>query len=535
MSKVNRYGICGLWMLAGLLLAGCGGGSSSPGLVPGSGSGSIPPELTSGLVRISGATPFTATCNGASQTGILYLNAEVEPNVAVNPTNPANIIGAWQQDRWSTGGAQGLMAAASFDGGKTWTRQALPLSNCAGGSDLERASDPWVSFAPDGTAYAISISFNDSPGKVNGVLVTRSTDGGASWSAPTTLIRDTTLGIFNDKESITADPLDSNYVYAVWDRLNGSQLGPTYFARTIDGGQTWEPAQKIYDPGVTRQTINNIILVLPDGTVVDMFTEIDFAGAQAYSTLRFIRSSDHGASWSAPVSVSDIQSVGVTDPESGTNVRDGSGLADVAVGPNGTLYAVWQDSRFSNGDHDGIAYSYSTDGGTIWSTPVEINGVPSVQAFTPSVAVRADGTIGVTYFDFRDNTGASSLPTTYWLAQSTDGVHWSESQVAGPFDLITAPYAEGLFLGDYQGLDSVGSAFLPFFVKTNSGDTSNRTDVWARPPSTSVLAAKSVHVARQAPPYVIDAGMRARMSANTVRLLMSRPHHIAIPEGIPPP
>jgi hypothetical protein len=51
-------------------------------------------------VQASGAiSPFTAGCNGAPQSGINYPNSEVEPWVAVNPTDSTNIVGAWQQDR----------------------------------------------------------------------------------------------------------------------------------------------------------------------------------------------------------------------------------------------------------------------------------------------------------------------------------------------------------------------------------------------------------------------------------------------------
>ena len=56
---------------------------------------------------------------------------------------------------------------------------------------------------------------------------------------------------------------------------------------------------------------------------------------------------------------------------------------------------------------------------------------------------------------------------------------WRESHVAGPFDLSIAPFAEGLFLGDYHGLTSIGATFVPFNVRTNSGNAGNRTDVFA--------------------------------------------------------
>lgn len=47
---------------------------------------------------------------------------------------------------------------------------------------------------------------------------------------------------------------------------------------------------------------------------------------------------------------------------------------------------------------------------------------------------------------------------------------------------ITAPNAEGFFIGDYQGLDVLpSSSFHPFFVQTNAGNLTNRTDVFFAP------------------------------------------------------
>ena len=103
------------------------------------------------------------------------------------------------------------------------------------------------------------------------------TDGGAS---------------FNDKESLTADPGDARYVYAVWDRLTGNN-GPTWFARTTNAGTSWEAARNIYDPGINSQTLNNQIVVLPDGTLVNFFTELANVGAQN-ARLRIIRHADQG-------------------------------------------------------------------------------------------------------------------------------------------------------------------------------------------------------------------------------------------------
>ena len=121
-------------------LAACGGGSSSSGSSP---SGPNLPPPAAPLVRVSEASPYAADCGGAIQQGsVVYQDAEVEPYEAVNPTNPSNVIGIWQQDRWSDGGAHGLVAASSMDGGKTWKEQPLPMSTCAAATWARTTSVP---------------------------------------------------------------------------------------------------------------------------------------------------------------------------------------------------------------------------------------------------------------------------------------------------------------------------------------------------------------------------------------------------------
>src|SRR6186997_622347 len=74
-------------------------------------------------VASGGVSPFAGCTIGAvDATSVNYPNTEVEPFVAVNPTNVSNIIGAFQQDRWSDGGSRGLVASSSFDNGTTWSQ-----------------------------------------------------------------------------------------------------------------------------------------------------------------------------------------------------------------------------------------------------------------------------------------------------------------------------------------------------------------------------------------------------------------------------
>jgi hypothetical protein len=145
----------------------------------------------------------------------------------------------------------------------------------------------------------------------------------------------------------------------------------------------------------------------------------------------------------------------------------------------GALYVVWQDARFSGGRREGIAFSKSTNGGLTWSTPIQLNRVTSVQAHTPTVDAADDGSVAVTYYDFRKDTpNPKVFLSDYWQLTSSDGGKtWREKHLAGSFNMLNAPLDDGgYFLGDYQSLAHRGDDFVPFFVTAVSGK--NPSDVF---------------------------------------------------------
>lgn len=463
------------------------------------------------LVAVSGASPFPPACNGAPQpqTSVEYRGSEVEPWIDANPADPGNLLAVWQQDRYSDGGANGLGVAITRNGGASWAQ--VPPSNlprfarCQGAlpgseGDYERASDPWVSFGPGGDAYAVSLSFNESRDLASAILVSESRDGGASWGPVSVIRRDASPLVFNDKESITADYTDARYVYVVWNRLedfnDDSYKGPTWYARSVDGGATWESAKVILDPGVNDQTIGNQIVVMPDGDLVNGYSLIK----DGTRSVAVIRSSDKGQSWAPQVVISPHGTVGVRDPRTGEPVRTGDVLPELASDErlgSDTVYMVWQDARFSAVRRDQIAFAKSTDGGATWSTPKRISTQPGTQAFTPAIRVDAAGNVGVTHYDFRNDTVASpGLETDMWFLRSVDGgqTFAEERLTPSSFDMRSAPVARGFFVGDYTGLAAAGDAFKPLFSQAGAGGT----DVF----STSVrapLPASAVPPARPGP------------------------------------
>ncbi|GLZ35117.1 hypothetical protein Lesp02_73040 [Lentzea sp. NBRC 105346] len=468
------------------------------------------------LSQASGASAFAVNCNGAPQGGTTFPNSEVEPFVGVNPTNSQNLIGVYQQDRISTGGANGLGTSVSANGGASWTQLgvgALPrFTRCAGAApgsvgDYERATDPWITFGANGRAYQMSLSFNDTRDLKNAMLVSRSNDGGLTWDTPKELIVDTDPHVFNDKNSMTADPFNARNVYGVWDRLvfpnarAGGQsfltaaafTGPTYFTRTTNGGASWEPARNIFDPGQNDQTIGNQIAVTGQGALVNIMTVFrnDNSEGRKGGTVSVLRSTDKGATWSGEIPVGRLGTVGVRDPRDGADVRTGDIIPSIATDPrpgHNEVYAVWQDARWNGFQRDQIAFSKSADGGLTWSPAVRINAVGTTQAFTAAIAVDAAGNIAVTHYDFRNDTTAStSLDTDVWVLRSSNGgASWSEERVTpSSFDMRQAPFARGFFVGDYEGLAATGETFKPFFTMSNPATDTFGTTVSAPfPPQT---------------------------------------------------
>jgi hypothetical protein len=225
-------------------------------------------------------------------TTTIHVGASVEPTIAVNPKKPNHIVAVWQQDRISNGGALEAGIAYSWDSGKTWRKSKVPFQICDRGF-IQRVSDLWLSYSKDGskvflTAFVINATNDINTLNQQGIVVTSSEDGGARWSDPVflaanqntanTLNAATGTAPFDDKGSITADPNNKDFAYAVWDRFDtaASFHSSTFISRTTNGGQSFLPHQVLYDPfpdltaknksnGIQNDcsTTNNVVVVLP--------------------------------------------------------------------------------------------------------------------------------------------------------------------------------------------------------------------------------------------------------------------------------
>jgi hypothetical protein len=474
--------------------------------------------FASSLLQVSDPSPYAGCTIGGGPGAVNFPSAEVEPFIATDPRSPGHLLGTWQQDRWNDGGAHGLVSAVTFDGGRHFRQSTMPFSECApGGLPYERASDPGVAFDRTGLAYSIGLSFDESTFR-NAVGVARSLDRGRTWIDAQTVIQDVGAlpngNPFNDKELVFADPTRSGTAYAVWGRFVDvpgapatvtrqparprpegtrrsaadpapvAQAAPAMLSLTRDGGRHWSTPKVIVPAAANEFTGSNYLVVdSRNGTLYDF---MDFTTADSHDHLAFVRSTDGGETWSEKRFFQDMDLAGANDPVTGEHVRVGAGVPIPAIDARtGRLYDVWEDASMSPGRFDQVLAVTSGDGGRTWSAPTLVSTPTGRPAFTPTVAVAEDGTVGVTYYDYRflaaNNT--TTLPTDTWLKKARGDEHLAfgpDLHVSGSFDMLVAPFVDtrGHFVGDYEGLSAARGRFHPLFVRASNGDLSNRTDVF---------------------------------------------------------
>jgi len=450
-----------------LPLAGCDSGQVTEPSLP-------PPHIISGPLIVP--TACATRAQSPDHPG--------EPSLAVDPTNPSQLVATWQENR--SPDEVGNVVAVSHDGGSTWTRAALPsVLTCTGGPYVH-ATDPWVSIGRDGTVYlsALVARPRSSTGTTRDIVVSISHDHGGSWEAPVVLQSLTAPPAQPDKDAILADPRRPGVAYAVWVEypVAGNAQPVTdevVFARTTDAGRTWSKPASIYSGNDEAQ--QNQLLMTAGGVLLDVFIE----GASLPGTphppplpvkIRVMRSTNQGQTWSPPIDAASFTYTNAVDPGTGGQLRF-FGQQITAAAAGNAVYVAWFEVHK---DFSTILVARSEDAGLHWRAPqVVVREKP--QAFLPTLAVAGDATVGMLWFDVRHFTpGSARLDTDVWFSTSRNrGSSWTERHAAGPFDLRSAPGGSlGPFIGDYMGLVGLPDGFAAVFIQARPQSRNGPTDVF---------------------------------------------------------
>jgi hypothetical protein len=429
-----------------------------------------------------------SVCNGASNTGEnigtlpyvtqadsnsgypaaepMLVKDHSESDIRVDPTNPNHLIGS---SKWivSAEGYNHLLGFyESFDGGKTWPVQGH-IPGYEGWTDN---TDPVGAFDGYGNYYSLILPYqffynndgskNYTVGKVQepnpalpAEVISVSVHPNGSTTADQWITTHNgrsdiiaaydSVGNEPDKQWITIDnnPASPNYntVYAMWVNFNGSSPKPyVSTAKALPNGQHTDWSTPELLPTVNNTASDTYLLpaVDPSGIVYTPIANFPSKQAFSFATLALDYSTDGGKTWQGPMPV--VQNIVVAPLiYANTTFRDGI-LDTFAVGNQlssqgrYSLYVAWEDYSAGVGN---ILLSASYDGGKTWSAPIQVNdNVTTVDEFQPNLAVAADGTVSVNFYDRRLACPAAGTADAANAGIALDRVNPNYSGALPPFN-----------------------------------------------------------------------------------------------------
>lgn len=477
-----------LVLAASALLAGC---VSPPADLPVEGAGGVGGGSLPSLSCFEGVCNFEATTTNTEGN---------EVTVAVNPTNPLNIVaGAKDYTPRTAGDCVWDGIYVTMDGGKTWVNHHIPGSphllmsdpssfEPTAASQFWCTTDPVVAFAPDGTCYYSFMAYQADPvtssklgdgvlpqGGLNdwafnraAQMVATSTDGCLTFDYMSTIADGTFPVNFHDKQWIEVGA--DGTVHVAW--LAFFVPGNQYY-RSLDKGRTWEGPTVLgtwaeslsgQDVPVGGGPAGQGTIITVGGGGKDVYVSWDAGGG-----IQVAKSHDGGATFDDPILAVETQDEGME-----STYRSGGMPFIVADDTDtsahyGNVYLAWQDTR--DGDRD-IWFSRSTDGGATWSEAAKVSDAPAgTDQFFPAMSVGDDGIIDVVFYDRRNDENAHMLDL-YYTYSADGGLTWSTN--ARVTDVSSDPdnshHQNGMiFIGDYIDIDSSAGAAHPVWVDTRNG------------------------------------------------------------------
>jgi hypothetical protein len=379
--------------------------------------------------------------------------AQQEPSIAVNPTNPLNVVAMAKDERGGTNTKQ-TWIYTSTDGGLTWLNQLFPFA-----PQSPFSSDPVVNFSDDGICYVTSLPYGG--GTNDGIQVARSMDGGLTFTPGVHLpgTNDSTDKEWTWIDNVPTSPF-YHRIYIAWmDFGSGSGWRLNY---SSDRGVTFSTPSAFFGANQFPMPVT-----LPNGDVIVSYRV-------ASTVIGYRRSTDGGATFGAVQTISSHTSPRCPPDNSGCGIWRLSPIPVNSVNRNdGTMIVVWADGRASPTNTATIYYTRSTDNGATWSTAATLAppGVANTYQVEPWVEADEQGIFHAIWYDDRENPNTSLFHIYY--SQSTDnGATWSTATriSTATSDLrIGIPSSYGGAAGDYINVTASHGNVYAVWTDTRSG------------------------------------------------------------------
>jgi hypothetical protein len=416
-----------------------------------------------------------------------HLN-ESEEAIAVNPTNPNNIVIVTNFGHGESGIPSGMFEGVSFDGGTTWTRMLIGL----GGSDPlgDACCDPSLSFDQYGNLFLTYLYQVEDT-----VPVALSTDGGLTFHViknvgeadlPAKKSSGDRRGLFRfvDQPTIIAA---ENEVWVVFN-AGGPMVAtgaPVTGLGQVGGFNSVEVA-----PGTNNCTYGDISIG-PSGQVMQAcnLTESGQGGGKIFVNLDPDGLGPAGFGDRVFVTQTHVGGFDFIPPQPDRSVDAEVGLAwDRTGGPHtGRIVMVYTREVGNESDNTNVYVRHSDDQGATWSGPTRVNDDQTTNSqFLPKISLDpTTGKIAVVFYDSRNDLGTGGAGDTdgipnddaqFWGAISTDGgVTFGPNLKISEGTSNSADSGNGIDYGDYSGLSFFGGVAHPAW-SDNSNSTGNNPD-----------------------------------------------------------
>lgn len=378
-----------------------GGDTEGEGVAPGTTAGGpLTPGGTTGSSVFPGST---GTCEEKSGTNVRLNSAcqnyadpafhgrsmaENETAIAINPRNQENLIASANDYMRGDGNCGSYY---STDGGRIWNGTTAPMGFVPGSKLTPSSGKPrqyWqaggdtaVAYNTEGTAYLQCQVFNRGAGTAqdpdvsSGVLIFRSANGGASWDFPgrvalSSYEKNSTFPngvVLEDKPYFTIDNNQSSpfrdRIYITWTSFTTDGGAYIWETSSSDGGETWSARKPISGDsslcnltygvptphGSCNENQFSDPFVAADGTLYVAYDNYNnvVTGNDNRNQVLMVKSTDGGATFSAPVKVTDFYDL----PDCATYTGQDAGRACV-VNKGATKTSVYRATNYPSGAVD---------------------------------------------------------------------------------------------------------------------------------------------------------------------------------------
>ena len=420
--------------------------------------------LALGVTGLAAAGPLPANIDSSALSG-----SEAEDAIAVNPTNPSNVVTMASLPDV----VAGLSTNVSFDGGSSWTRQVIGTSTADPLGDICCDQQlAWDRFGNLWMTYLVNSSLD--------VLVAVSTDGGLSF----TKVADIPTNADQPSIAVGADSVWVSYTFypgkqvkAFGARVTGlGEFGSFTTPENVPSPGNGDYGDTAVGPGGQVMVTYQKTLNGKGGTDIYTAVDPDGLGPAGFDTPRLVAHSHVGGFDPIPA-----QPDRTIDAEPNL-AWDASGGAH-----NGRAYLVWVTNPSNQKNNTDIELQHSDDNGATWSPPVKLNDDHTTNSqYDPAIALdQTTGDVAVSWYDTRSDLGTGGGGDTdgipnddfqIWATDSTDGGASFAPNFQVSRGTSNAVAANSFFdVGDYTHAAFVDGTFWPAW-SDNSNSTGGNPD-----------------------------------------------------------